>query len=95
MSHLLTRGLRDEPQKDTDIGPRPRSWQLRPLSAVATLERGRFLHRPRNEPRFYGGKTPFVQTGDVVRSQGWIREFTQTLNDSGVAISPFFPAAPF
>ena len=33
-----------------------------------------------------------MQTGDVVRSQGWIREFTQTLNDSGVAISRVFPS---
>jgi type I restriction enzyme S subunit len=38
------------------------------------------------------GKTPFVQTGDVVRSGGRIREFSQTLNQDGVAISRVFPA---
>jgi type I restriction enzyme S subunit len=91
MRQLLTRGLRGEPQKDTDVGPLPESWQVRSLSEIAKLERGRFLHRPRNEPRFYGGATPFVQTGDVVRSRGWIRAFTQTLNKDGVAISRVFP----
>ncbi|MDE0682530.1 MAG: restriction endonuclease subunit S, partial [Candidatus Poribacteria bacterium] len=50
-----------------------------------------FMHRPRNEPRFYGGAMPFVQTGDVVRSGGRIREFVQTLNEDGVAISRVFP----
>jgi len=91
MRHLFTRGLRGEPQRDTDIGPIPQSWGLRSLSEVAKVERGRFMHRPRNEPRFYGGSMPFVQTGDVVRSRGWIREYTQTLNEEGVAISRVFP----
>lgn len=92
MRELFTRGLRDEAQKETEVGPIPESWRVSNLSVCATIERGRFLHRPRNEPRFYGGKTPFVQTGDVVRSAGRIREFTQTLNDEGVAISRVFPA---
>jgi type I restriction enzyme, S subunit len=92
MRDLFTRGLRGEAQKESEEGPLPRNWQVSTLSSVAALERGRFLHRPRNEPRFYGGATPFVQTGDVVRSSGRIREFTQTLNQDGVAISRVFPA---
>ena len=92
MQTLFTRGLRSEVQKETEIGRVPQSWKVATLGEVASLERGRFLDRPRNEPRFYGGKTPFVQTGDVVRSRGRIREFTQTLNDDGVAISRVFPA---
>jgi len=92
MRELFTRGLRGEAQKETEIGLIPESWSISPLNAIATIERGRFLHRPRNEPRFYGGKTPFVQTGDVVRSCGRIREYTQTLNDDGVAISRVFSA---
>lgn len=91
MRELFSRGLRDEAQKDSEIGPVPTSWDVLPLGEVATLERGRFLHRPRNEPRFYGGETPFVQTGDVVRSCGRISSYTQTLNDDGVAISKVFP----
>ncbi|MRG67139.1 hypothetical protein GH789_17860 [Rhizobium pusense] len=92
MRALFTKGLRGEAQKDTEIGPVPESWDVSSLGNVSSIERGRFLHRPRNEPRFYGGDTPFVQTGDVVRSGGRIREFTQSLNADGVAISRVFPA---
>ena len=92
MQTLFTRGLRGEAQKETEIGPVPESWEVLTLGETARLERGRFMHRPRNEPRFYGGATPFVQTGDVVRSGGRIREFIQTLNEDGVAISRVFPA---
>ena len=92
MRALFTRGLRHEPQKETDIGPMPESWEVSTLGESARLERGRFMHRPRNEPRFYGGTIPFVQTGDVVKSGGRIRAFTQTLNEDGVAISRVFPA---
>lgn len=91
MCALFTHGLRGEAHKETEIGPVPMSWAVTALGEVALLERGRFMHRPRNEPRFYGGSTPFVQTGDVVRSGGKIREFTQTLSDDGVAISRVFP----
>lgn len=91
MRELFTHGLHGEAQKDSEIGLVPESWEVAPLGEVATLERGRFLHRPRNEPRFYGGQTPFVQTGDVVRSGGRISNYSQTLNDDGVAISRVFP----
>ena len=92
MASLFTRGLRGEAQKETEIGRVPESWSVSALGRIASLERGRFTHRPRNEPRFYGGNTPFVQTGDVVRSQGLIRTFSQSLNENGVAISRVFPA---
>ena len=92
MRTLFMRGLKGEAQKETEIGPVPESWEVSTLGDMAQLERGRFMHRPRNEPRFYGGAMPFVQTGDVVRSGGRIREFVQTLNEDGVAISRVFPA---
>lgn len=92
MRTLFTKGLRGEAQKGTEIGLVPVSWDVCKLGDVSSIERGRFLHRPRNEPRFYGGDTPFVQTGDVVRSGGRIREFSQSLNSDGVAISRVFPA---
>jgi len=92
MRELFTRGLRGGTQKETEIGLVPESWGMSTLFEIASIERGRFLHRPRNEPRFYGGAVPFVQTGDVVRSAGRIGEFTQTLNEDGVAISRVFPA---
>lgn len=91
MHKLFTCGLRGEAQKETEIGLVPESWEVCHLETIASLERGRFMHRPRNEPRFYGGHMPFIQTGDVVRSGGYIKEYTQTLNEDGVCISRVFP----
>jgi len=91
MRELFTRGLHNKAQKETEIGLVPENWKVLPLGSIALLERGRFLHRPRNEPRFYGGKIPFVQTGDVVKSGGKINTYTQSLNEEGVAISRVFP----
>jgi type I restriction enzyme, S subunit len=92
LRRLFTHGLRGEPLKETEIGSLPKNWEVRTFASVASLERGRFLHRPRNEPRFYGGNTPFVQTGDVVRSGGRIRTYSHTLNEEGIKISRIFPA---
>ena len=92
MHKLFTEGLRNEPQKQTEIGPVPESWEVVALGDIAKIERGKFSHRPRNEPRFYGGEYPFVQTGDVSNCDGYIRSYTQTLNEDGLAISKMFPA---
>jgi len=92
MHKLFTEGLRNEPQKQTEIGPVPESWEVVALGEVAKIERGKFSHRPRNEPRFYGGEYPFVQTGDVSNCDGYVRSYTQTLNEDGLAISKMFPA---
>ncbi len=66
-------------------------YDLTKLPDVAKLERGRFGHRPRTEPRFYGGKYPFIQIGDLPRDRIYIRAYTQTLNEKGLAISRLFP----
>jgi type I restriction enzyme S subunit len=87
MHKLFTEGLRLEPQKQTEIGPIPESWKVVKLNEIAKIERGKFSHRPRNEPRFYGGEYPFVQTGDVSNCDGYVRSYTQTLNEAGLAIS--------
>jgi len=61
------------------------------LEEACDIQRGKFSHRPRNEPRFYGGKYPFIQTGDVVRaSNGGRITFTQTLNEEGLSVSRLF-----
>ena len=65
MRKLFTEGTRGEPKKQTEIGLIPESWDIVELGEIARIERGKFSHRPRNEPRFYGGDFPFVQTGDI------------------------------
>ena len=95
LHELLTRGVpgwhsawRDVP----GLGTIPACWEVVRLGDVAEVERGKFAHRPRNEPQFYGGDIPFIQTGDVVRANGRIKQHTQTLNDLGLSISRLFPA---
>ena len=70
-----------------DVDP---EWPIVPLQEACDIQRGKFSHRPRNEPRFYGGNYPFIQTGDVVRADGGKIRYTQTLNDEGLAVSKLF-----
>ena len=65
-------------------------WPMVALEEACEIKRGKFSHRPRNEPRFYGGKYPFIQTGDVARAVGGTLSYTQTLNDEGLSISRLF-----
>lgn len=68
------------------------SWPMQFLPDVAQIARGKFSHRPRNEPRFYGGKFPFIQIGDISSANRYIQNHSQTLNEQGLAISRMFPA---
>jgi len=65
-------------------------WPMVNLAEVCDIKRGRFSHRPRNEPRFYGGEYPFIQTGDVVNAFGRKIQYTQTLNKEGLSVSKLF-----
>jgi type I restriction enzyme M protein len=65
-------------------------WPMVPLEKSCDIQRGKFSFRPRNEPRFYGGKYPFIQTGDVVRANGGKITYTQTLNEEGLSVSKLF-----
>ncbi len=65
-------------------------WPMVPLEETCEIQRGKFSHRPRNEPRFYGGKYPFIQTGDVVRANGGKITYAQTLNEDGLLVSKLF-----
>jgi type I restriction enzyme, S subunit len=62
-----------------------------PLESIAILERGKFSHRPRNEPRFFGGNHPWIQIGEIESAGKMISRWTTTLNDEGLAISKKFP----
>ena len=95
LHQLLTRGVpgwHTEWKEAPGLGTIPAGWEVVRLGDVAEVERGKFAHRPRNEPRFYGGSIPFIQTGDVVRANGKINQHSQTLNKLGLSISRLFPA---
>ena len=95
LHELLTRGVpgwHSEWKDAPGIGTIPVCWDMKRLGDVARVERGKFAHRPRYEPRFYGGTVPFIQTGDVVQANGIINKHSQTLNNAGLSISRLFPA---
>lgn len=75
-----------------DVVSNPKGWRVLKVAQVAEVQRGDFRHRPRTEPRFYGGQYPFIQINDVTSSRIIIREYTQTLNEEGLAISRLFPS---
>jgi type I restriction enzyme S subunit len=100
---LLTRGI-DENGELRDIhsskefktvehmGLVPKSWTVCRLDEVADVQRGKFTHRPRNDPDYYGGSFPFVQTGDVAAAGGErLYNYSQTLSYLGASISRVFP----
>lgn len=67
-------------------------WERKKLEDVAIdFGRGRSRHRPRNDKKLYGGKYPFIQTGDVRNSNHFITEYSQTYNDEGLAQSKLWP----
>jgi type I restriction enzyme, S subunit len=72
------------------LGDVPEHWEERRVKDIATLERGKFTHRPRNDPQMYDGVHPFIQTGDVARAIKYITSYKQTLSDKGTTVSKKF-----
>ena len=91
----VTRGLdpnvRLKPSGVEWLGDVPEHWEIQQLKQKSRIFRGRFSHRPRNDPSLYDGPYPFIQTGDIARAGKWITTYEQTLNDRGLAVSQMFP----
>ena len=68
----------------------PAHWKEVRVKDMAFLERGKFTHRPRNDPQMYGGVHPFIQTGDIARALRYVTKFKQTLSDKGIEVSKKF-----
>jgi type I restriction enzyme S subunit len=67
-------------------------WKQMTLEEIATaFGRGRSKHRPRNARHLYGGKYPFVQTGDIRNADHIITEYSQTYSEAGLAQSKLWP----
>lgn len=64
-----------------------RDWKEYKLNEIGKLGRGKSKHRPRNDVSLYGGKYPFIQTGDVKAANFYITEYSQTYSDKGLAQS--------
>ena len=96
ITEAVTKGLNPNvPMKDSGvewIGEIPEHWEMLKLKYASSILRGKFNHRPRNDPAYYDGIYPFVQTGDVARANKYIKKYSQTLNEKGYAVSKVFPA---
>ena len=92
----VTRGLdpdvRLKPSSVEWLGDVPEHWAVLRVKQVTQILRGKFTHRPRNDPSLYDGPYPFIQTGEVARAAKSITAYRQTLNDRGLAVSKMFPA---
>ena len=87
---IMLRGDRPRPDPST-LRALPEGWAWLWLPELGELGRGKSKHRPRNDPRLYGGPYPFVQTGDVRNSGGRITSHSQTYSEEGLAQSRLWP----
>lgn len=94
ISHAVTKGLNpNAPMKDSGVEwleEVPEHWDVKSYRFVSKIYRGKFGHRPRNDPSLYDGEYPFIQTGDVARAGKYIQTYSQTLNEKGKAVSQVF-----
>jgi type I restriction enzyme S subunit len=96
ISHAVTKGLNaNAPMRDSGVewlGEVPEHWIVKNYRYATQIYRGKFGHRPRNDPAFYDGEYPFIQTGDVAQAGKTITKYKQTLNERGISVSQKFPA---
>lgn len=64
---------------------------MQKLNDIALVARGKSKHRPRNDKKLFGGKYPFIQTGDVRNATKYITEYEQTYSEIGLAQSKLWP----
>ncbi|MBU6339151.1 MAG: restriction endonuclease subunit S [Rickettsiales bacterium] len=69
-----------------------KKWEKKTLSQISLeFGRGKSKHRPRNDPKLFGGIYPFIQTGDIRNSDHYITDYTQTYNEAGLSQSKLWP----
>ena len=72
---------------ESELGLIPEGWEVKKLDKLGFLGRGKSKHRPRNYPPLYGGKYPFIQTGEVKNTLLYITNYEQTYSEEGLAQS--------
>ncbi|NOQ25228.1 MAG: restriction endonuclease subunit S [Bacteroidales bacterium] len=63
------------------------NWDEVKLDELGIVARGKSKHRPRNAPELYGGKYPFIQTGDIKGAEYYVNKYSQTYSEKGLAQS--------
>lgn len=71
--------------KEVKDGELPEGWVKSEMKNVCTIKRGKSKHRPRNDASLFGGKYPFIQTGDIRNAHGgYIKNYSQTYSEKGL-----------
>lgn len=84
MHKLFTEGLRNEPQKQTEIGPVPESWEVCKVGDVAKIQSGGTPTREIAE-NWIGGTIPWLKTGEI--NYCVIHETEEKITPTGLANS--------
>ena len=59
-------------------------YEKKELFKIAEVNRGKSKHRPRNDKKLFGGKYPFIQTGDVRKANKYINSYENTYSEFGL-----------
>jgi hypothetical protein len=86
----MGKAKRQEPLAEPDLEQvpfdLPIGWMWARFPELGIFGRGKSKHRPGNDPAlFENGAHLMIQTGDVARSQGMIKTYTNKYNDFGLA----------
>jgi type I restriction enzyme S subunit len=84
MQKLFTEGLRNEPQKKTEIGPIPESWEVCKVGDVAKIQSGGTPTREVAD-NWSGGTIPWVKTGEI--NYCVIHDTEEKITPTGLAYS--------
>jgi type I restriction enzyme S subunit len=82
------------PVVDAEAAPfaLPRGWAWARFPELGEFGRGKSKHRPRNDPALFSPPIyPLVQTGEVARAKGTIREYHSKYSELGLAQSRLWP----
>lgn len=75
----------------TELPELPDGWIYIYLAYLGDLGRGKSKHRPRNDPRLFGGPYPFIQTGEVKSANRVVRSHSNTYSEFGLEQSKLWP----
>jgi type I restriction enzyme S subunit len=81
LNQLFTKGLRGEPQKQTEIGPVPQSWEMVRLGTIAKIGNGSTPKRD-NDQYWHGGTIPWLNSTKI--HERFITEADQFVTDFAV-----------